>query len=387
MAKVKKNKFFLCLICVALLISNTLCIALHNQIFAESTQGYLIQSSAKAMCVLEQHSHRVLFGKNIDLKLPMASTTKIFTALTVLENCENLEEVVQVDDRAVGIEGTSIYLRKGETLTVKELLLGMMLPSGNDAAAALAYYIGGDIPSFCDLMQKTAVKAGAKSSCFKNPHGLDANGHYTTAYDLALVAAKALENPVFYEISTTKSAVISGNNEVKCRYLKNKNKLLKTFEGCNGVKTGFTDAAGRCFVSSAKQEGMTVVTSVLNCPDMFEECARLMTKAYNTYSLCEIVNNYSILPDIQVEKGRSESVKLFSRQSFCYPLTNQEKLKVNIVYDLPKNLIAPVKKEEVVGKIMVYLDDQEIFKDQILTREEVKKDSIFEYVKDVLGSW
>lgn len=317
----------------------------------------------------------------------MASTTKIFTALTVLENCENLEEIVQVDDRAVGIEGTSIYLRKGETLTVKELLLGMMLPSGNDAAAALAYYIGGDIPSFCDLMQKTAVKAGAKSSCFKNPHGLDASGHYTTAYDLALVAAKALENPVFYEISTTKSAVISGNNEVKCRYLKNKNKLLKTFEGCNGVKTGFTDAAGRCFVSSAKQEGMTVVTSVLNCPDMFEECARLMTKAYNTYSLCEIVNTYSVLPDIQVDKGRSESVKLFSRQSFCYPLTNQEKLKVNIVYDLPQKLIAPVKKEEVVGKIMVYLDDQEIFKDQILTREEVKKDSIFEYVKDVLARW
>lgn len=380
------KKIVLCFLCGVMLSVNFAMIAVHNLVFA-SNQSYLTSSSAKAMCVLEQSSNRVLYGKNIDQKLPMASTTKIFTALTVLENCNNLEEKVQVDDRAVGIEGTSIYLRKGEVLTVKELLLGMMLPSGNDSATALAYHIGGDIPTFCEMMEQTAKSAGAKNSKFKNPHGLDENGHYTTAYDLAIVSAKALENPVFYEISTTKSAVISGNNEVKCRYLKNKNKLLRSYEGCIGVKTGFTDNAGRCFVSSAKQNNMTVVCSVLNCTDMFEECARLMTKAFSNFELCELVDDYNILPEIDVEKGRENSVKLFSREGFCYPLTKDEKLKINFVYDLPKTLVAPVEKEQVVGTLKVYLDDREIFEDDILTREQVKKDSIFEYVRDVLGVW
>ena len=344
-------------------------------------------SSAKAMCVLEQSSGRVLYGKNIHKKLAMASTTKIITALTVLENCENLEEKVFVDDRAVGIEGTSIYLRKGEVLTVKELLLGMMLPSGNDAATALAYHVGGDINAFCDLMQKTSLKYGANNSSFKNPHGLDQDDHYTTAYDLALISSKALENEVFYEISTTKSAVISGNKEVKSRFLKNKNKLLRTFDGCNGVKTGFTDNAGRCFVSSASRDDMTIVCSVLNCPDMFEESARLMEKSYNDYCLTTLLESYDVLKEVGVKGGREESVKLFSREKFVYPLNNEEKLKVNVEIEVPEVLKAPLKKEEVVGQVKVYLDGKLLFSDEVLTREAVRKDSIFSFVKDIVKNW
>ena len=343
-------------------------------------------SSARTMCVLES-SGRVLYGKDIHKEVAMASTTKIFTALTVIENCQNLEEKVFVDDRAVGIEGTSIYLRKGEVLTVKELLLGMMLPSGNDAATALAYHVSGDIDAFCDLMQKTCQKYGAKNSSFKNPHGLDQNGHYTTAYDLALISSKALENQTFYEISTTKSAVISGNKEVKSRFLKNKNKLLRTFEGCNGVKTGFTDNAGRCFVSSAKRGDMTVVCSVLNCPDMFEESARLMEKAYNEYSLTTLLESYDVLREATVKGGREETVKLFSREKFAYPLTDEEKLRINVEVDVPKVLNAPLKKEEVVGQVKVYLDGKILFSDNVLTREAVKKDSIFSFVKDIVKNW
>ena len=346
-----------------------------------------VASSAKAMCVIEQSSGRVLYGKNIHKKLAMASTTKIFTALTVLENCKNLDEKVFVDDRAVGIEGTSIYLRKGEVLSVKELLLGMMLPSGNDAAAALAYYTSGSIEAFCDLMQKTCQKIGAKNSSFKNPHGLDADGHYTTAYDLALVSAKALQNEAFYEISTTKSAVISGNQEVKSRFLKNKNKLLKTFDGCNGVKTGFTDNAGRCFVSSAKRGEMQIVCSVLNCQDMFEESARLMDCAYQEFSLETLLESYDVLKEVDVRNGRQETVKLFSREKFCFPLTEEEKLRVNIEVDVPKTLNAPIKKEDVVGQVKVYLDGKLLFSDNVLTREEVKKDNIFSFVKDIAKNW
>ena len=352
-----------------------------------ATAGYQTQSSARAMCVLEQSSGRVLYGKNIDQKLAMASTTKIFTALTVLENCEDINAVVDVDDRAVGIEGTSIYLRKGERLTVKELLLGMMLPSGNDSATALGYYIGGDIPSFCKLMQKTAEGAGCKNSSFKNPHGLDEKGHYTTAYDLAKVSAKALENDVFKEIVTTRTATISGNKEVKTRYLRNKNRLLTSYEGCNGIKTGFTDNAGRCFVSSAERDGMTVVCSVLNCGPMFEECARFMDLAFENYKMVELLSSYKIIDKIQVERGRESEVKTFTRKEFSYPLTREEVLRVNYITDLPEKLVAPVEKEVVVGNLKIYLDDKLIFEEEILTQDFVKKESIISYVKDIARLW
>lgn len=351
------------------------------------TAGYQTQSSARAMCVLEQSSGRVLYGKNIDQKLAMASTTKIFTALTVLENCEDINAVVDVDDRAVGIEGTSIYLRKGERLTVKELLLGMMLPSGNDSATALGYYIGGDIPSFCKLMQKTAEGSGCQNSSFKNPHGLDEKGHYTTAYDLAKVSAKALENDVFREIVTTRTATISGNKEVKTRYLRNKNRLLTSYEGCNGIKTGFTDNAGRCFVSSAERDGMTVVCSVLNCGPMFEECARFMDLAFENYKMVELLSSYKIIDKIQVERGREREVKTFTRKEFSYPLTREEVLRVNYIADLPEKLIAPVEKEVVVGNLKIYLDDKLIFEEEILTQDFVKKESIISYVKDIARLW
>ena len=196
-------------------------------------------SSAKAMCLIETGSSRKLYSKNETIKLPMASTTKIVTALTVLDNCSDLDEEFKIDNRAVGIPGTSIYLKQDETLTVRELLYGMMLPSGNDAATALAYHIANDIPRFCELMNKTASKCGAYNSNFENPHGLDSPGHFTTAYDLALITAQALRNETFKDIVTTKSTKIRGSSEGSYRYLKNKNRLLNSLDGCIGVKTGY----------------------------------------------------------------------------------------------------------------------------------------------------
>ncbi|MDD2227470.1 MAG: D-alanyl-D-alanine carboxypeptidase [Clostridia bacterium] len=345
------------------------------------------QTSARAMCLLEQESHRVLYGKNIDLKLPMASTTKIFTALTVLEKCRNVNALIEIDNRAVGIKGTSIYLRKHEKLTVKELLYGMMLPSGNDAATALAYYIGGDVPTFCKLMEESAKNAGAKNSAFKNPHGLDEKGHYTTAYDLAMASAKVMEHPLFKEIVSTKFVKIRGNKEIGDRYLKNKNKLLNNFEGCSGIKTGFTDDAGRCFVGSAKRDNMEVVCSILNCGPMFEECKRLMSLAFNEYKNHEIVPAYNIINTIEVVKGRQAEVKVFSRKSFDYPLTNEEILKINYEYSIPDSLNAPIKKEQKVGTVKVYLEDKLIFQDEVLTTDGVKSSSFFQSLKDFISKW
>lgn len=373
-----KNKV---LILICLFITLIVCFPIKVYAFEEC------QSNAKSFCVIEQSSGRVLYGKDIDKKLPMASLTKIFTALTVLENCNNLNAKVLVDDKAVGIEGTSIYLRKGETLTVEELLFGMMLPSGNDAATALAYFVGGDISSFCKLMEKTAKNAGAKNSSFKNPHGLDEEGHFTTAYDLAKVSAKALENEKFLEIVSTKNISISGNEEVEKRYLRNKNKLLSSFDGCNGVKTGFTDNAGRCFVSSATRDNMTVVCSVLNCGPMFEECAKFMEKSFENFKLYNILPEYNIYRTLPVEKGKQKEVELFTQKCFCYPLTQYEYAKLHFEYNIPNSLTAPLKKEQIVGKISIYLENEKLFEDNILTMTEVKKDCLVESVKDIIKNW
>lgn len=345
------------------------------------------KTSAKAMCVLEQNSGRVLFGKNINLKLPMASTTKIFTALTVLERCKNLDAYVNVNEKAVGIKGTSIYLRKGERLTVKELLYGMMLPSGNDAATALGYYIGKDIPSFCKMMEAAARKAGAVNSCFKNPHGLDEEGHYTTAYDLAIASASVMKYDAFKEIVTTKSTQIRGNKEVKTRYLRSKNKLLSNFSGCTGIKTGFTNNAGRCFVGAASRENLDVVCSVLNCGPMFEECAKFMELAFKDYKNYEIIPAYNIIDNLNVIKGRELSVKVFSRKSFEFPLTSEEFMKINYEYKIPDFLTAPIKKEQKVGTIKVYLEDKLLFQDEVLTKDNVIANTFMQSIRDFVKSW
>lgn len=381
-----KNKIILSFLCSFVLIFSV--ISTTTFVYGENAVQYMAcESTATGMCVLEGNSGRILYGKNIHKKLAMASTTKIFTALTVLEHCDNLDAKVAVDDKSVGIEGTSIYLRKNEVLTVKELLLGMMLPSGNDAATALAYYIGGDEQTFCSMMQETAQKAGAKNSQFKNAHGLDADGHYTTAYDIAKVSAEALKNPKFVDIVTTKSAVISGNKEVKSRYIKNKNRLLTSFDGCNGIKTGFTDNAGRCFVASANKDNMQIVCSVLNCGNMFEEASRLMQKAFNEFSMTEILPAYNIVSEINVKGGRKDSVKVYNEKGFSYPLTNDEKLYINFIQDVPTQIQAPFNKEEVVGKIKVYLKDSLLFEDEVKTREGIDCDSLWSYLKDVLKFW
>ena len=344
-------------------------------------------SSAKSMALIEKESNRLIYSKNANEQLPMASTTKIITALTVLENCSDLNEMVDVDDRAVGIPGTSIYLIKGEKLTVKELLYGMMLVSGNDAATALAYYVSGSIEDFCKLMLLTAQNAGAYNSSFANPHGLDENGHYTTALDLALITAKALKNDVFAEIVSTKEYKISGNEKTPIRYLKNKNRLLNSFEGATGVKTGFTDDAGRCFVGSAKKNNTEFICVVLNCNLMFEECASFLNKALNNYKLVELIPSYNFIKNIDVIDGREETIKVYSRKSFAYPLSDEEQNMIVYEYNLPENLVAPIEKDGIVGEFKIYLNDELLFSENVYAMEEVKSINLLENIKEIIKNW
>ena len=344
-------------------------------------------SHFKAMCVIECDSARKLYKKDETLKLPMASTTKIVTALTVLNNCSDLDREFEVDNRAIGIPGTSIYLKQGEIMTVRELLYGMMLPSGNDAAMALAYHISADIPSFCKLMKQTVEKCGAYNSSFDNPHGLDSISHYTTAYDLALITAKALENETFKEIVTTKATRIRGSSEGTYRYLKNKNRLLNTLNGCIGVKTGFTNDAGRCLVSACERDGFRTVCVVLNCGPMFEESESYLNMAYKEYEKVTLLPSYKIIRQISVEQGKKDFVKTFSKKAFIYPLTKDELSRIIIKYNLPNSLNAPVLKDEIIGNVEIYLDNCLLFSEKIYTMDNVKKVGVWSSIQDLLSDW
>ena len=210
-----------------------------------------LSCSAKASAVIETTSGRLLYAHNQNVKLPMASTTKIMTAITAIENCADLDEKFEISPKAVGVPGTSLYLRKGDIFSTRDLLYALMLISGNDASVAIAEHVAGSVSEFVTLMNDTAKKIGVKNSHFANTHGLDADGHYTTAYDLACITSYALQNDTLREIVGTKNTkIINGNGSGEIKYLRNKNKLLHTLDGCIGVKTGYTDDAGRCLVSA-----------------------------------------------------------------------------------------------------------------------------------------
>ena len=343
-------------------------------------------SSAKSAIMIESTTGRILYEKNKSQKLPMASTTKIVTAITAIENAKDLDTPFEIDARAVGISGTSIYLQPKEKLSLRELLYGLMLRSGNDASVAIAYAVGGSVENFCELMNQTAKKAGANDSSFKNPHGLDEKGHYTTAHDLAKITAYALENETFKEIVSTKTKTICEDQDNK-RYLVNKNKLLAKMDGCIGVKTGFTDDAGRCLVSACERDGLRLISVVFNCGPMFEESEALLEKGFEKFSMIEILPAYHYVDSVTLDNGEKASVGLYSLRSFSLPLSEREQSNLNVVFDVPNHLSAPIKKDQEVGNVQIYYDKHLIFEEKIYTIEEVDSKLLKDKIKEILDRW
>lgn len=231
-----------------------------------------------ACIAMELTTGAVIEEDNADAELPMASTTKIMTALLVCEDCDP-DEVVCVPGEAAGVEGSSIYLKKGEEIDVRDLLYGLMLRSGNDAATALAIIHSGSVEKFVAGMNARAKQLGADNTNFCNPSGLPDAGHYTTARDLCRIACAAMKNELFRKVVGTRSW------KGRFRTYSNKNKLLYSYEGATGVKTGYTVNAGRCLVSSAKRDGMEVVCVVLNHRDMYSDSADMLDRAFENYAL------------------------------------------------------------------------------------------------------
>lgn len=326
--------------------------------------------------VIESTTKRILSSQNENVRLPMASTTKIMTTLVVLENAK-LDEVVEINSNSVGVEGSSIYLRAGEKLTVRELLYGLMLRSGNDSAVALAYYVGGSISGFVDLMNEKAKYLELNNTHFSNPHGLHNDEHYTSAYDLALISAEAMKNPEFAKIVSTKSIYI-GENESR-RYLVNKNKILNGYAGGNGIKTGYTKVAGRCLVSSSLRNGMQVICVVLNHPDMWQDSIKLMDEAHSLYKMVKLLDVNYVIPEQNVVAGVKKTCAVKLAQDAYYPLREDEIL--NLTYDtvINKELVAPVKSGYECGYVNVSLGNHLLFSEKIYTIESINKKSIFDW--------
>ena len=378
----KRSLCFLFLIAFVIIIGA----GFSNTAYAE-IQNNIPSTSANGMILMEKTTGRVLAEKNADEQLSIASTTKIVTALTVLNNCDDIKRVVTINKKCVGIEGTSIYLREGEKLTIEDLLHGLMLRSGNDSAVALAYAVGGSIDGFCKMMNETAKKCGATGCNFTNPHGLEQEWHHCSARDLANISRFAMQNKEFARIVGTKQYRIAANDDTTGRVLQNKNKLLTRLDGADGVKTGFTKKAGRCLVSSCTRDGMTLICVVLNCGPMWEESERLLEYGFKNYSMKELLQPYFVCGTIDVQNSDKESVEVFSMKGFSYPMTEDEYQKVSVSFDYPTTLQAPVQKEKIVGKVSIKLNNDLLFEENIYTMEEVKSKFVRSGLKDLIYNW
>ena len=342
--------------------------------------------SAQAAIVMEQSTGRVLYAANADAVLPMASTTKIMTALCVLENAA-LDDTVTIDARMAGIEGSSMYLEVGETLTVEQLLYGLMLRSGNDAAVALALHVSGSVEDFVELMNQKAEELGLYHTHFANPHGLPAAEHYTTARELAIITCAAYENADFRRIVATQYVAVPWDGHPYDRAMKNKNKMLTLCEGGNGVKTGYTKAAGRCLVSGALRQGMQLVCVVLNAPDMWNDSLRLLDNGFENYSMTTVLD--SLEPVVQLPCTFSgQTVPVLPMWDAAVPLKEGE--QAEIALELPENLTAGVARGEVLGYAMIGIKEMEPVRVPLIAGETVQPPQKLGYaqaLRRVLTHW
>ena len=330
--------------------------------------------SAENAILLDAQTGRVLYEKQADKQSLIASTTKIMTALVVCEQTNVLDRV-RIPQEAVGIEGSSMYLKTGEVMTVQDLLYGLMLHSGNDAAVALAIYCGGTVEGFAELMNDKAHRLGMHNTHFVNPNGLDAPGHYSTARDMAKLAAYAMENPIFAKTVSTKTVKAAD------RTLTNHNKLLWSLNGAEGVKTGYTKAAGRILVSSCKRDGRRLIAVTMNDRNDWQDHKQLMEGGFADFSVRQLITAGECLGTAQVMSGEKETVQLLAAEDFSYALTQRE--QPELVLPKPDFAYAPVVYGQEAGFAYVCLKGKAIGKiplvyGETVEMEEIKKPSLWE---------
>lgn len=336
----------------SLLLCVILCVFMSNKINLTFADGV-------SEAIVDINSGRILHEVNANEKKHIASLTKVVSCITAIENSD-LDKVVTINKKWTGIEGSSIYLREGEQFTIKELLYGLMLRSGNDCAASIANACLGSYNAFIKAMNDYALKSGAVNSNFVNPHGLDSVEHYSTARDMALITATAMKNNIFSDIVKTKKITI-GKGE-SARLLINKNKLLSNYSYATGVKTGYTKTAGRCFIGACEKNGFALVVVLLNCPPMFERCEQLMNEMYSQYknkiivskdkSVCSYCDGKNIIP-------------CYVKEDIFYPIKNGEEMDITIQPYFYENIKQPVSFSQEMGTIKIFNKKHLLFEEKI----------------------
>ncbi|TGV17829.1 D-alanyl-D-alanine carboxypeptidase [Mesorhizobium sp. M00.F.Ca.ET.186.01.1.1] len=325
--------------------------------------------SAEGAALIDVASGRILYSKNGTKKMRIASLTKTMTAIVAIE-MGKLDDQVTVPPEAVGVEGSSIYLKRSEKLTLEELLYGLMLRSGNDAAVTIATHIGGSVPGFTYMMNEKAAMIGMEHTNFTNPHGLDdSNQHYSTAEDMAKLSAYALRNPIFRQIVSTKVKDISWEGEQWDRRLLNKNKMLHLYNGADGVKTGYTKLAKRCLAASATREGRQLATITLNASDDWNDSAKLLDYGFANFPVKQLVGEgQDIQPEtpVTMEAG----ARLVTQNAFRYPLQPAEEAAIKQRVVMGQSTITPQMEGQLAGFLQVYMKENMIGQVPLVVRAD-----------------
>jgi len=324
--------------------------------------------SSVSAVLYEPESGRILFEKDAHTPRPMASTTKIMTALLAVEMVP-LDKVVTVKDEAVRVEGSALGLRGGDQITMLDLVTGLLLESGNDAANVIAYTVAGSIPAFAELMNRRAKEIGMKNTVFVTPSGLDEGEHSSSAYDMALLAAEALKNETVAKICATKSTLIEFGNPPKKIRVTNHNKLLSLYPYAKGMKTGFTQKSGRCLVSAAEKDGVTLIAVTLKAGDDWNDHIAMYDYGFSITESVQLPHQE--LPDLDVAGGNLGKVKLSMDAPPAKVLLKEEMGLLRVEMNLPKFLVAPVETGEVVGCVRYLVGDRELCRVEIKTAGSV----------------
>ncbi|OON95577.1 MAG: hypothetical protein ATN36_07805 [Epulopiscium sp. Nele67-Bin005] len=357
-------------------------------IFADSSVGTL---GAKGAILVEPESKRILYSVHGEEPLPMASTTKIMTCILVLEK-GNLDDIVTVSKQASQAPPVKLKLKAGEKQKLGDLLYSLMLESHNDTSVAIAEHVGGSVEEFCNMMTEMAHSIGATQSSFKTPNGLDAEGHYASPYDLAIIAGYALENPKFVEIINTPNKTIPSEAlEGSYRHdLQNKNRFLSMVSGANGVKTGYTSKAGHCFVGAAKRDDMQLIGVALGNfgnsgkSRKYTDVQKMIEYGFKNFKPYVIIDNNQILDTIAVTYGKSKDVKLVAQEQLKIPLTKEEVEKVKLSITKPDAMEAPIKKDQEIGRVDIVLDGLVLGTTPLYAESDVAKMTLLERFKEYM---
>ena len=327
--------------------------------------------SAASAILYEPSSRTFLCELDADTRRPMASTTKIMTALVAIENSA-LDDVVEVSPEASGIEGSSVYLQAGERVSMETLLYALLLQSANDAAAAIAVAVGGSIEGFADMMNERARTLGLTDTHFTNPHGLHDKEHYTTARELALIAAEAMQNETFRTIASTKKKTLSLRDGTVSRVVYNHNRMLSMYKGVVGVKTGFTKNSGRCLVGAAERDGVLLISVTLNAPNDWRDHQMLFEKGFSAFTHETLVEKNEYTVTLPIENGRKKEITLTnsSELALTLPIGTQTELFA----ELPdSSLQAPIKKGAHLGTLHALYNGKTVASVPLIATETVEK--------------